>query len=364
MQESKMNRDGEIDLMVLFQLVWNERKIIIKSVIVCGLLGLFIAIFSAKEYTASTILVPQTSSNKVGSNLGGLVAMTGINLGGVDSEGIPPSLYPKVLQSTPFQKELLDVSLNFSDLEKEVTYKEYYTNYRKFNLLLTIKEYTIGLPRKIIGLFKGEEASLLEESKAKDSIYRISKEDKKIFDLIQSQLVINVNTKEGFVQISFSMPEALPAAQMTKKAKDLLQNAITEFKIQKTQEQYRFIEERYNEVKKEFIKKQSILASFRDKNQGLVLSRSQSRLERLQSDYNLTYGVYSELAKQLETQKIKLKEDTPIFTVIEPVSVPVIKSKPRRGLILIIWLVLGVFLGVGIVFFREWIIEFKEKIKN
>ncbi len=359
--KTKYTSNDEIDLLEIFKTVWNGRKTIIKFLLVFGLIGLFIAIFSAKEYTATTIVVPQTSNNKVGGNLGGLAAMAGINLGGGSSEGISPSLYPKVVQSIPFQKALLEVSLKFSSLEKEVTYKEYYTEYQKFNLLSAIKEYTVGLPTKVVGLFKKEKSTLLQENEAQDSMYVMSIEDKKLFDLLQSQFVLDVNDKEGFVKISFSMPEALPAAQMTKKTQELLQKAITEFKIQKAQEQYKFIEERYNEVKKDFISKQSILANFRDKNQGLTLSRSQSRLERLQSDYNLAYGMYSELAKQLETQKIKIKENTPVFTVIEPVSVPIEKSKPRRGMILGIWFFLGMIFGVVWVFAKKIISNLRMK---
>ncbi len=362
--KTKYSSDDEIDLLEVFTTIWKGRKIVIKFILVFGIIGLFIAIFSAKEYTSSTIVVPQISNNKVGGNLGGLAAMAGINLGGGDSEGIPPSLYPKVVQSIPFQKELLEVPLKFSGLEKEVTYKEYYTDYQKKKLSSAIKEYTIGLPGKIIGLFKGKENKLLEAEEVQDSIYVISTEDKRLFDLLQSQFVVDVNDKEGFVKISFSMPEALPAAQMTKKTKDFLQKAITEFKTQKAKEQYKFIEERYKEVKKDFISKQSILANFRDKNQGLILSRSQSRLEQLKSDYNLSYEVYSELAKQLESQKIKLKENTPIFTVIEPVSVPVIKSKPKRLFIIIIWSFIGFIIGVLTLFVKIFFSSLKDRLKS
>ncbi len=362
--KTKYTSNDEIDLLEIFKTIWEGRRTVVKFLIVFVVIGLFIAVFSAKEYTATTIVLPQSSSNKVGGNLGGLAAIAGINLGGGSSEGIPPSLYPKVVQSIPFQKALLEVSLKFSSLEKEVTYKEYYTDYQKFNLLSTIKEYTVGLPGKVVGLFKKEKSTLLQENEVQDSIYVMSIEDKKLFDLLQSQFVLDVNDKEGFVKISFSMPEALPAAQMTKKTQELLQKSITEFKIQKAREQYKFIEERYKEVKKDFVRKQSILANFRDKNQGLILSRSQSRLERLQSDYNLAYEVYSELAKQLETQKIKLKEDTPVFTVIEPVSVPVIKSKPKRLFIIIIWAFIGFIMGILTLFMKVFFNSLKDRLKS
>ena len=74
--------------------------------------------------------------------------------------------------------------------------------------------------------------------------------------------------------------------------------------------------------------------------------------EQLQNEYQLAFEVYSELAKQLEQSMIKVKEDTPLFSVIEEVIVPIEKSKPNRKLILIVWIFLGVILGIGIVFSR------------
>ncbi|WP_233890365.1 Wzz/FepE/Etk N-terminal domain-containing protein [Tenacibaculum piscium] len=351
--------EGEIDLLTILKILKKGKKTIIRFTVIFALIGLFIAIFSPKEYTASTILVPQLSKGKVSGNLGGLAALAGINLGGGETESISPNLYPKITESILFKKELLNVPLTFSYLEKEVTYQEYYLKHKKTNVLSFIKQYTIGLPGKLIGLFKSKEVATQEV--IKDAIYRVSLEEIKLFGNLGNQLALDINGKEGYVKISFSMPEALPAAQMTEKVKDLLQKSITDFKVKKTKQEYIFIEERYKELKKDFEKKQATLANFRDRNQGLVTSRSKSRLESLQSDYNLAYTIYSELAKQLESQKIKLKENTPVFTVIEPVSVPVIKSKPQRGMIFIIWLFLGFVAGIGIVSTKYWIKKLKNK---
>ncbi|CAM1370252.1 conserved hypothetical protein [Tenacibaculum litoreum] len=360
--ESKVKQDSqeEIDLLEVFKTVWEGRKIVAKFLIVFGLIGLFIAVFSAKEYTAYTTLVPQTSDSKVGGSLGGLAAIAGINLGGGGTESIPPTLYPKIAQSVTFQRDLLNTRLKLSNVEKIVTYQEYYDKHTKFNLLKTIKEYTIGLPGKIITFIKSDNEGITEVGN--DSIYRITKNESILFNKIQEQLVIDNNKKDGFVKISFSMPEALAAAQMTKKAQAILQEAITNFKIEKAEQELNFIQQRYNEVKLDFENKQAALASYKDRNQGLITSRSQSYLRRIESDYNLAFNLYSELSKQLETQKIKVKENTPVFTVIEPVSVPVEKSKPKRILIIVVWGILGVFVGIAIVFFRKWIKKIREKL--
>jgi LPS O-antigen subunit length determinant protein (WzzB/FepE family) len=83
-------------------------------------------------------------------------------------------------------------------------------------------------------------------------------------------------------------------------------------------------------------------------------------LMKLQKDYDLTFTVYSELAKQLETQEINVKEDTPVFTVIKPVSVPLSKSKPKRIIIIVIWMIFGTITGIMMVLGREFLKTIKE----
>ena len=163
------------------------------------------------------------------------------------------------------------------------------------------------------------------------------------------------------MSLSFNMPTAIMAAQMAQKAQSLLQDAITEFKVKKAQEQLTFITARYAEKEKEFNTKQKALANFQDSNRALSTSVAQSRLLALQSDNDLAFSVLAELAKQLETQKIQVKEDTPVFTVIEPVSIPVQKAKPKRALILVIWTFLGSIVGIGLVFGRTFLVDVKKK---
>ena len=184
------------------------------------------------------------------------------------------------------------------------------------------------------------------------------------FDLVKSQLNINYSEKEGYVTLSFSMDEPLAAAQMLKNAENYLQNAVTEFKIQKAKQQLDFIQKRYNEAEKDFKEKQIRLASFQDSNRGLISSLPQTRLSQLQTDFNLAFNIYSELAKQLESQKIKVKEDTPVFTVIEPVSVPLDRTKPKRGIIIAVWSFLGIVIGVGLIFVKDFISNIKKDTIN
>ena len=88
---------------------------------------------------------------------------------------------------------------------------------------------------------------------------------------------------------------------------------------------------------------------------------AQTSLEVLQSEYDLAYNVFTELAKQLETQKIQVKENTPVLTIIDPVYVPIEKSKPKRFSILIIWSFIGLFFGIVWVFGKDSFFKLKDE---
>ncbi len=78
--------EDEIDLIALAKTLWEGRKTVIKTTLIFMAIGLFVAIFSQKEYTAATTFMPQTTDGKIGGSLGGLAAMAGINLGGMSSD--------------------------------------------------------------------------------------------------------------------------------------------------------------------------------------------------------------------------------------------------------------------------------------
>ncbi len=356
-------QEDEIDLIQLAKTLWAGRRSVIKTTLIFMVLGLFIALFSAKEYTASTTMVPQSAEggSKLGGSLGGLAAMAGINLGSMGGGStIPPTLYPKIISSVPFQKEMMKTPLTIVGQKEKVTFQAYYLEIVKPGLLGYIKKYTIGLPGVIIGAIKGQPATD-NRKQSTDNLLTISQDDKKLMEKLSAQLSLEVNDKDGYVSISARMPEARPAAELVQRAQILLQEAITDFKIQKAKDQMVFVEERYAEKEAAFTDAQNKLARFRDQNKNVSTAMAQTQMERLQSEFSMASSVYTELAKQLETQKIQVKEDTPVFTIIDPVSVPLDKSKPKRPMILIIWTFLGGIVGVGMVFGKQFLGSIKEQ---
>lgn len=342
--------DDEIDLIALVKTLWEGRKTIIKTTLIFTIIGLFIAIFTEKEYTSSTTFVPQTSNSKVGGSLGGLAAMAGINLGSMGGDsGISPELYPQILSSIPFQLELLQTQITFEGQSQKVTYEDYYLKVATPGLLGYIKKYTIGLPGLIISAIKGKPTNN-EQLSIDNQLLTITREEGKLIKQLSEQIGLDINDKGGYVTISAIMPESMASAELAYSAVALLQRYVIDFKIKKSTEQLEFIKERYTEVEKKFKKVQKELALRTDRNQFQTTALARTSQAVLQGEYDLIFGVYSELSKQLEAQYIQVTEDTPVFTVLKPVTVPLGKSNLSGMFILLISTILGVFIGVGVVF--------------
>ena len=376
-EQINKQEETEIDLIEVIRKLWAKRKFILKVTVVFMTFGVLIALFSPKEYTAGCTMVPQIGEKTTGGNLSGLAAMAGINLGS-NSGGdvLMPNVYPKILSSVPFQKELMQTEIKFEDYEQPVRLLDYYTGeeYRKFSLLGTIKKYSIGLPGLILGALSKEEAIPGLPDSASSGIQSLSKEEDDCMKILANLVTLTVNDKEGYITLSASMPEPVAAAQLAYKVQVLLQKYVTEFKIEKARANLEFIEERYADAKSEFERKQEELAEFRDANRNFASAVAKTTEERLSNEYAVVLGVYSELAKQREQANIQVKEDTPIFAVVEPVTVPTERSKPKRALICVAFTFLGGFCGVGLVLvlpflaqvsgarrLRKWLPEATEK---
>lgn len=338
----------EIDLLELARKLWDNRKFILKVTAVFAAIGLFVAIFSAKEYTSSVTMVPQIGDGKSkAGGLAGLAAMAGVNLGdlGGGSE-LSPTIYPKIMASVPFQKELMQTKVKFENIPHEITLYDYYTNedYQPFNLLGAIKKYTIGLPGVILKAVKGNSDSRLPTPDSRKFL-QLSQKESAVAKSLSSKVTLAINEKEGTLTLTSNMPEALVSTQVVEAARLLLQKYITAFKVDKVKQNLDFIQQRYNEAKRNFEQKQMQLAAFKDGNRNVILASAQTTGERINAEYSLLYSVYSELAKQLEQAKIKVKDATPVLTVVEPAVVPNQKSKPNRPSLIFMFIFVGVIMS-------------------
>lgn len=348
--EQEEEEEKEIDLVALAQRIWAKRKFILKVTVVFLVIGLFDAIISPVEYTAQSVLVPQTSSSK-NSNLSGLASMVGINLGSASqSETLSPSVYPNILNNVDFEKELISSKFKFDDVPDSISFYDYYFNpaYKKSSVLSYVMKYTFGLPGVIIKAVKGKKKEM-NMAGTKSPLTFLTEKESQCMKMLQSKITMDINTKDGYITLTASMPTAVTAAQLVMYTQNLLQKYITEFKIDKAKQQLDYMEGRYQDAKKDYENKLAIYAHFQDANRGISTAVAQAQEQRMQDEYNLANTLYNQLAAQKIQAELQVKEDTPVLTVIEPVTVPNEKSKPKRGMIIGVFLFLGIIVGCGAV---------------
>ena len=68
---------------------------------------------------------------------------------------------------------------------------------------------------------------------------------------------------------------------------------------------------------------------------------------------NLQYPAYSQVAAQLRLAEAKVQEDTPAFTTLQPATVPVKKSGPKRAQTCLIFLFLAFLATTAYIIHRE-----------
>lgn len=348
--------EDDIDIMGIIKRLWSKKVLIARITLICGVLGFLVAIFSPKVFTAGCTFVPQTKSSS-GSKVSSLAALAGINLGDMTSAGesLSPVMYPQLLENVYFLKDLMHIKVNFEEWEEPVSVLDYYTNpdFKKtnFNPVGILMKYTIGLPGVIMKAVRGEQPMPeLPDSGEGSKILVFTKEEYECAKIIKEKILsIEMQEKKGYMSISVNMPEPVAAAQLAQRTFELLQDYVTEFKIQKAAAQYDYVSARFEEAKADFEKKQEIYAKFQDANRILTSASAKTEEERLKNEYNLASQIFLELGRQKIQTELQVKEDTPILTPVKPVSVPNRKTKPKRAQILAGWLFVGLILGCSLV---------------
>ncbi len=354
--------EGGIDIMAMVRSLWDGRKTIIIVTAVFIVLGLVAALTMKRTYTVQSTMVPQMSSRS-NSSLGSLAALAGVDLGMANNTAdLSPLIYPQIVSSVPFRKELLYTPLHYAKADTAVSMFTYQKEYVKPSVMSYVLKYTIGLPGVIMGAIRGEKPEIALPSGEADNAPKpilLTKDEEKFMKILAQNVTLSVDKKEGYITLSVTGSEPIQTAELAMAAQTLLQKEVTRFRTEKAQDNLDYIQARYDESKAEAESYQSQLATVRDRSQQMSSSRARIEQERIQMKYNVASSIYSEMAKQLEQAKMQVKRDTPILTVVQPVTVPA-KPSNSRAKTLIVWTFLGFVLGCGWVIGKGYLPKLKE----
>ena len=353
-----MNKDSkkEIDLIEILKKIYSEKKVIIIATLFSTIIGIFYSLSKENIFIASSIFYPHYENND--NSLRNLAGIAGLNFNEPLSANVPITLYPKLLTSVPFKNKILEQEF---ELDNEIiTYRKYLSEEKKkksFNIVSTI----LSLPSKILDN-KSKKNDI--KSKQNNEYIMIDKKEYALQKKLNNLIMLKVNDKDGSISLSVRDKSPIVSAVIAQKSQEILQESIINFKLKNIKSVYDFTINQLNETKKSFYKLQDSLANFRDSNKNIKSDIFKNKLNRLESEYNIYNTLYNELAISKEKAAIEVQKNTPIFTIIKPVTIPIEKSEPIRSTIVIIYFILGIFLSVLYILSKDFINKIFRYLKN
>ena len=296
-QEHYIEED-EIDLRELWQTIVKGKKTIALVVVVVVSLTLVYALKMPNVYKSQTVLIP--TAEEGGSSLGGLgglAAMAGISIGGGGSMS-PDIAFNSLLSNYDFMR-------NFVVKNKIV---EHYSS------ASVDKNYVFALGyREVYELFKSEPD---EEETIDDKIFNIVK-------ILKSHMSISSDKKSGLITVSYSDSDRAYAplvidAFLKDASRYLVENNL-----------------------KIIDKKLRYFSSEMQTAEAFELRQSLS-------------SMISKILQEKVMMKSKEYYQCDVLTQATPAYVKD-KSKPKRGLIMVVSFITSIILGIFLVFFLEFI---------
>lgn len=360
----KLISKENLTLQEIFTLIKMKFYFIRWSLIIFILIGILITVTTKDEYTATSKFLLESQGGSGQNQLRGLAGLAGVNLsqmGAQELNILTPDLYPVIASSDYFLLRVSNFEYTLESGQKKKL-SDFFSDYSNDNLFITLKNFISNSISKIGNVFKRKKvnSNLKEVSETKvDSIANFnqiifySSDEKNSIRELNARVLLQYDNK--ILTVETKMPEAGISAELNKVIIDQFVNYITDYQTNKKSKNLQFLESRVEEAQSKFINVQMQLASFRDKNFGIISQSEKTKEERLVAEFNLAFNLYNSLALEYEKAKIQLQNETPVFTVFEPVTIPNKPSEPNliRNLVIfsLAGFVMGCFLAIGSIFY-------------
>lgn len=345
----KVFASEEVLLKDLFLIFWERKRYLFLTVSIFLGLSIIAILTTPTEYQSTSTRISEVSEKKTGggSQLSRLSGLAGIDLGAGSSNVnlAAPSLYPRYVSSQPFLLDLMHRKFYFKSQKDSLSLYNFYRGYSDRNIIGTGFKYLMQLPNEIrLALIPKENKppKSAEEADLEGAILKISRPELKVMKMLSERIIISSDGK--FITVDVIMPETELSAQVNEYVFGKLIDFVTEKKTLKERRDLEFVELKTSRAKVRFEEIQDKLARYADANRGIVSAAAEIELKRLESEFNIHFNIYNTLAVQVEQTRLKLEEETPLYSEFEPVFVPHEPSNSYKSTI-ILYIVLGFFVG-------------------
>lgn len=344
------DEEAEVDLLTLATRLWSSKGKMLKWAVCGAIIGLIISISIPREYQTSAKLSPElTDSNKGAGGLGALASMAGINTG--TTEALYPQLYPDIVQSIPFLTGLFSVEVTTIDGDT-MTVEQYLRN----DLRSPWWSMLMALPGKAIAYFSAQD-SIPADHKLDN--FHLTRREAQMVELLSNRVTASV---EDFVDISVTMQDPMVSAVLCDTVVSRLQQYVTDYRTNKARQDLRYAEKINAEAQQEYYDAQKKLADYIDRNQGLATHSARITRDRLENEAQLAFTLYNQTAHRVQTCEIVVQENTPVYVVVDPPTVPISPTGLGKLMMMIIFAFLGfIACAVWILFIKSFVKDVKKQ---
>lgn len=338
MNDNTTVSEKQIDLTAIFKSLIDSRKKIFRWAIAGLIIGIVIALSIPKQYTSIIKIAPEGQAKNMGATAGVLASMMGVP-SSISSDGINEKVYPEIIKSTPFLLEFAPIEVEFDGLTMPLS--DYILEHTKRPWW----SYVIGFPSRAVGWIKsigGTKSEMLSIADSPTVQYNFA-------GLLSAGLEVEADSKIGIITITSTFQDPKITKTISDSLIVKLQRYMSAYHTAKTRNTLASTTQLLDEAKGRYYATDEEYARALDRNQNLISKRAEVAIERLQNERNLAYQVYSQLAQQVESLNIKLQEEIPVATVIEPATTPVGPSAPSVMVIIVLWTFLCAFCSAIII---------------
>lgn len=347
----------EIDLLDLVSKIWKRRKTVLIWCCVGAVIGLIIAFSIPKEYETSVKLAPESTDKKgVSGSLGALAAMAGVSMPSSGADAVYPKLYPDIVESVPFCLSLLDVPLTDKDGKRRFTVAQYLQDDVKSPWWSAI----MGAPGKLLGaLSSGKEEEVGTDHKPDP--FKLTAGENSMVSALRGAITASVDVKTSVVTINVRMQDPMVSAILADTVVSRLQEYVTDYRTNKARKDLEYIEKLNEEAKEAYYAAQQKYANYLDTHQGMVMYSAQTMRDRLENEATLAFNMFNQTSQQLQMAKAKVQEQTPVYAIITPATVPIRPVAPRKMMILVGFIFLAFIVSSAWILFIDPIRQARKK---
>ncbi len=345
--------EQEVSLLDIALVLARHRRVIVRSVAVCGFIALLFALFASSQYTSWARVIREVENDAMTRNMSGLSLLSGfgLNLGGA-ATGLTAVAYPDVALSREVRLAVVRDTFYFPDVDATMTFAAYTELAPGFGE--TVFNYTLGLPLTLKRALRRYliPAGPTGAGAAEDYPTRAEEEAMKdIAELIS----IGVDDETGLMTLSARTDNPVLSAQLAQSFVDRLVERVRDIRTKKSREDLVFIERQFKAAEDSLRNAENALAAFDDRNVNPQSARLRTERDRLMRLVSFKSELYSDLQAQLTQAEIDLQRSTPVITVLEQPVPPMESSGPQRTLTLFLGLVVGGVIGLGLAFFQSYL---------